>query len=59
MREYGDAFRNFDINGDGRISAEELVEVMKQLGYTAITLKMAQDMVASIDKNGRYRIYVL
>jgi len=47
----------FDINGDGDIEAEEILQTMKGLGFP-ITLEKAKDMIASvdIDKNGKIDI---
>lgn len=52
MKEYRESFKNFDINGDGKITAEELLEVMKLFGYKSVTPKMAQQMVMSVDVDG-------
>lgn len=49
-QELRDAFNAFDKNQDGVISAEELCNMMKQLGEK-ITLQEAQNMIAEADND--------
>lgn len=45
------AFRTFDKNGDGKISAEEVLEMLKRLGERC-SLEDCRKMVRAVDMNG-------
>jgi len=49
--EYRDAFDIFDTDGDGRISATELQNVMSNLGVEC-TVKQAQGYISEVTKDG-------
>lgn len=49
------AFSAFDLNGDGVLTAEEIYQVMTELGEN-ISLNDAKDMVAAADANGDGKI---
>jgi len=50
MEEYKEAFTEFDIDGDGTITTEELGTVMRRLGERP-TQKELLDMVAEVDQD--------
>ena len=50
-----EAFKVFDCNGDGFITANELVYVMNAVGEE-LTLEEADEMVKEADKNGDFQI---
>jgi calmodulin len=50
-----EAFKTFDRNGDGFISAEELRSVMKSMGQQ-LSAKEVEDMVKAADQNGDGRV---
>lgn len=54
-REIKDAFSYFDKNGDGFITAHEIMEVMKELGQS-ISEQEAEQMLAEVDKEGTGRV---
>ncbi|XP_057449512.1 calmodulin-like protein 30 [Lotus japonicus] len=49
--EIKSAFQVFDFNGDGKISAEELLRVLKSLGESC-SLSACKKMVKGVDGNG-------
>ena len=49
------AFSAFDLNGDGVLTAEEIYQVMTELGEN-VSLSDAKDMVAAADANGDGKI---
>ena len=49
------AFSAFDLNGDGVLTAQEIYQVMKELGED-VSLKDAESMVAAADTNGDGKI---
>ena len=51
LSEYKDAFRLFDINGDGTITTKELGNVMKSLGQNPTEAELA-DMINEVDQDG-------
>ncbi|MDT0327988.1 EF-hand domain-containing protein [Nocardiopsis lambiniae] len=53
--EYAATFALVDIDGDGRISAEELTALMRNLGDEC-TDEQAADVVRSMDTDGDSRI---
>ena len=54
-REIKDAFRFFDKNGDGFITAREIKQVMCEIGQD-ISEEQAEQMLAEVDKDGNGRI---
>ncbi|KAK9125116.1 hypothetical protein Scep_013962 [Stephania cephalantha] len=52
--DYGlkDAFRVFDADGDGKISAEELLEVFAAIGDEGCTLDDCRRMISGVDSDG-------
>ncbi|KAG7322833.1 hypothetical protein KOW79_014179 [Hemibagrus wyckioides] len=52
MKELRDAFKEFDSNGDGKISTSELREAMKKLLGQQVKRKELEDIVKDIDLNG-------
>lgn len=56
MREFREAFRLFDKDGDGSITKEELGRVMRSLGQFARTEEL-QQMLQEIDVDGNYTFY--
>jgi calmodulin len=54
-RQLLEAFRVFDINGDGYISKEELKQVMSKTGIN-ITLKEAEQIIKEVDTNSDNKI---
>lgn len=53
MKEFRDAFRLFDKDGDGSITKEELGSVMRSLGQFA-RVNEIQEMLTEIDVDGIY-----
>ncbi|KXJ22231.1 Calmodulin [Exaiptasia diaphana] len=51
IREFTKAFNDFDVNGDGLLSAAELGTIMRSVGHNP-TPKELQDMIASADLDG-------
>ncbi|CAN1278541.1 Calmodulin-like protein 30 [Linum perenne] len=51
MMDIQSAFRTFDVNGDGRISAEELLQVLRQLGERC-SIDDCRRMVRAVDNDG-------
>lgn len=51
--EMRDAFEYFDRDGDGRISAEELLGVFLALGDEGCTLADCQRMIEGVDVEGK------
>jgi len=47
-----EAFRLFDKDGDGNITASELQSVMNSLGQP-VDLLQASEMIMSVDKDGK------
>ncbi|KAK9154731.1 hypothetical protein Sjap_002211 [Stephania japonica] len=47
-----DAFRVFDADGDGKISAEELWEVFAAIGDEGCTLEDCRRMISGVDSDG-------
>ncbi|XP_030536761.2 probable calcium-binding protein CML23 [Rhodamnia argentea] len=45
-------FNKYDVNGDGKISYDELRQVLSALGQTAATPKEARCMLSEIDRDG-------
>ena len=41
----------FDIDGNGKLDASEILTTMKGLGHPT-TMEKAQEMIASVDDNG-------
>ena len=56
LSEITDAFKLFDKNGDGKISAEELGEAMKQAGQELPEDEL-KDMIKAVDRNGEVILY--
>ena len=50
--EFTKAFNDFDQDGDGQLSVEELGVIMRSIGYNP-SPKELQDMIAAGDKDGR------
>ncbi|XP_059295730.1 probable calcium-binding protein CML36 [Lycium ferocissimum] len=50
--ELRDAFDFFDANHDGKITAEELFNVFKNIGDGRCTLEECKRMIRGVDKNG-------
>ena len=50
IEEMRDTFLKYDRNGDGLISAAELVEVHREF-HLEITLEMAENMIQNLDEN--------
>jgi Ca2+-binding EF-hand superfamily protein len=50
-KEIHSLFQQFDDNGDGFVTADEIYKAMMALGQR-ITLQDAKDMIATVDKNG-------
>ncbi|KAK1412947.1 hypothetical protein QVD17_34579 [Tagetes erecta] len=50
--ELKDVFEFFDTDRDGRITADELFEVLRSLGDAECTLDDCRSMIRSVDKNG-------
>ncbi|KIW04752.1 uncharacterized protein PV09_04478 [Verruconis gallopava] len=48
LAEYREAFKIFDKNGDGQITAEELGEIMRSLGQNPTATEL-QDIIAELD----------
>ncbi|RUS84605.1 hypothetical protein EGW08_007632 [Elysia chlorotica] len=48
--EIAAAFAQFDKNGDGRVSTDELIEVMRAAGQNP-TVAEAKEMIAEVDNN--------
>ncbi|KAL5727972.1 hypothetical protein ACHQM5_001106 [Ranunculus cassubicifolius] len=47
-----DAFRIFDLDKDGFISAKELLNVFSSLGYDKCSLQECSNMIQGVDKDG-------
>ncbi|CAG2065091.1 unnamed protein product [Timema podura] len=58
IRQFREAFRLFDKDGDGSITQEELGRVMRSLGQFARGEEL-QQMVLEVDVDGKYTRYVL
>lgn len=54
-KEIKDAFKYFDKNGDGFITATEIKQVMNELGQE-ISEEQAEQMLAEVDKEGSGRV---
>lgn len=52
LAQYKEAFRMFDRNDDGRITAQELGTVMRSLGHFPTEAELL-DMVSEVDEDGR------
>uniref|UniRef100_A0A3Q3VYG2 EF-hand domain-containing protein n=1 Tax=Mola mola TaxID=94237 RepID=A0A3Q3VYG2_MOLML len=52
VKELRDAFREFDSNGDGRISLTELREAMKKLMGEQVTNREINEILRDVDLNG-------
>lgn len=52
-----DAFRQFDQDGNGSVSVDELYEIMKRF-RGSITHEQIQKMVASVDKDNNGKINI-
>ncbi|MED6136156.1 hypothetical protein PIB30_053441 [Stylosanthes scabra] len=50
--ELREAFEVFDNDGDGRISAEELLRVFQAIGDERCTLEECRRMIEGVDRNG-------
>ncbi|WP_328331653.1 MULTISPECIES: EF-hand domain-containing protein [unclassified Streptomyces] len=50
------AFERLDVDGDGRITANEYKSVMAQLGDFHVTETVAQSIIRSKDANGDGRL---
>jgi calmodulin len=53
IEEFKEAFMLFDINGDGRVTADELGKVMESLGHRPTEQELV-DMVNEIDEDGEF-----
>lgn len=51
IKQFKEGFAVFDKNGDGKITADELFEVMKTIGQKK-TFRECQQMIARVDKDG-------
>lgn len=54
IANYQQTFGMIDKNGDGKIDASELLQAMQQLGYKNISQKVANEMLVSVDKDGKW-----
>ncbi|CAM9950845.1 unnamed protein product [Lampetra fluviatilis] len=52
IKELRDAFREFDTNGDGRISSAELREAVAQLMGEQVSAREIDEIVRDVDTNG-------
>ncbi|XP_072996640.1 probable calcium-binding protein CML35 [Typha latifolia] len=52
LEEIREAFDVFDVDGDGRISPEELLGVFVAIGDEECTIKDCRRMIAGVDTNG-------
>ncbi|CAM4572633.1 unnamed protein product [Caretta caretta] len=52
MKELRDAFREFDTNGDGRISTAELREAMRKLLGQQLNYREVDEILKDVDLNG-------
>ena len=50
--ELRETFEVFDTDGDGKITAEELMRVLAAIGDERCTLEDCGRMIAEVDKNG-------
>lgn len=57
MKEFREAFRLFDKDGDGSITKEELGRVMRSLGQFARTEEL-QQMLQEVDADGNYLYFI-
>ena len=51
MRDIQSAFSTFDLNGDGKITAEEVLKVLGNLGERC-SLEDCRKMVRAVDQDG-------
>merc|ERR1719411_2370336 len=47
--EFYEALRVFDSNGDGKVSAEELGEILTKQGKNKLTTEEVEDMISRVD----------
>ncbi|XP_005999327.1 calcium-binding protein 2-like [Latimeria chalumnae] len=52
VKELRDAFREFDSNGDGKISTSELREAMKKLLGQQLNAREVEEILKDVDLNG-------
>ncbi|NLU69452.1 EF-hand domain-containing protein [Streptomyces sp. HNM0574] len=45
-------FDQYDVDGDGQVTAEEYRKVVEELGESGITTEAAQDFIDSLDSDG-------
>lgn len=54
IAEYKEAFRLFDRNDDGRITAQELGSVLRSLGQTPTDSEL-ENLVYNVDEDGKLK----